>query len=115
MLCLVGCKVFAQCCGVDSPNEGELSNKDTYKLHEAFNYPFQKMMGQGTQVIVVVAVCDLLNVGILKSDNLAIVILTGFISFTTWVLMGAHYIYRAQKKMKVWYEYEALSRDEEQL
>jgi hypothetical protein len=40
MLALVGIKFWAQCCGVDSPNEGEISNKDTYKLHDAFNYPF---------------------------------------------------------------------------
>lgn len=115
MLSLVGIKLWAQCCGVDSPNEGEISNKDTYKLHEAFNYPFQKMMGQGTQIIVVVAICDLLNVNILKSDNLAMIILTGFITFTTWVCMGAYYIYRAQKLMKKWYEYELIANDEDQL
>jgi len=115
MLALVGIKFWAQCCGVDSPNEGEISNKDTYKLHDAFNYPFQKMMGQGTQIIVFVAIVDLLNVNILKSDNLAMIILTGFITFTTWVCMGAYYVYRAQKLMKQWYEYELVAHDEEQL
>jgi hypothetical protein len=40
MLCLVGIKFWAQCCGVDSPNDGEINNKSAWKLHEAFNYPF---------------------------------------------------------------------------
>ena len=95
LLLLVGIKLWAQCCGVDSPNEGEINNKSNWKLHEAFNYPFQKMMGQGTQIIFIVALCDLLNVGILKSGNLEMIILIGFVTFVTWVLLGAYFVYHA--------------------
>jgi hypothetical protein len=40
MLLIVLTKLWAQCTGVDSPNDGELSSSSTFQLHEAFNYPF---------------------------------------------------------------------------
>lgn len=43
------------------------------------------------------------------------IILIGFISFMTWILIGAFFIYHAQNKMKKWYEYETFSRDNDQL
>ena len=48
MLSIVLIKVWAQCTGVDSPNDNEITASDTWKLHDAFKAPFQKMMGQGT-------------------------------------------------------------------
>jgi hypothetical protein len=45
MLCIVLIKVWAQCTGVDSPNDNEITASDTWKLHDAFKAPFQKMMG----------------------------------------------------------------------
>lgn len=48
LLMLVLVKVFAQFFGIDDQNDGEINKKSTFRLHEAFNYPFQKMMGQGT-------------------------------------------------------------------
>jgi len=53
------------------------------------------MMGQGTQVIFVVALCDLININVLKSGNLEVIVLTGFVFFCAWVLLGAYYIYHA--------------------
>jgi hypothetical protein len=42
--CILGAlilfKLFAQCFGVDSSNDGEISNSSIFRLHEAFNYPF---------------------------------------------------------------------------
>ena len=100
LLCLVLIKVWAQCTGVDSPNDNEITASDTWKLHDAFKAPFQEMMGQGTQIIFVVAVCDLLNVNVLHSGNLEIIVLVGFVSFVSWVSMGACFVYHGQNKMK---------------
>jgi len=36
MILLVAIKACAQCTGVDSPNDGELSNSSMFRLHEAF-------------------------------------------------------------------------------
>lgn len=40
LFCLILLKLFAQCFGVDSSNDGEISNKSFFRLHEAFQYPF---------------------------------------------------------------------------
>jgi len=45
LVCIVLVKVWAQCSGVDSPNEGEVNDGSRFRLHEAFQHPFQKMMG----------------------------------------------------------------------
>ena len=106
-------KIFAQCFGID--DEGELAKKSTFKLHDAFNYPFQKMMGQGTQIICVVAICDLINSNFLMSKNLQLVIITGFITFVTWVLVGSYLVFHAQNKMEKWYEYERVAHNHKEL
>ena len=59
---LVVIKLLAQCTGVDSSNDGEISNRSFFRLHEAFHYPFQKMMGQGMYVVFVIAICDIINI-----------------------------------------------------
>mmetsp|Transcript_13312 Transcript_13312/g.22610 ORF Transcript_13312/g.22610 Transcript_13312/m.22610 type:complete len:367 (-) Transcript_13312:1119-2219(-) len=115
VLLLVFIKIWAQCTGVDVPNDGELNNSSTWRLHEAFQHPFQKMMGQGTQIIFVVAVCDLININVLHSGNLEMIVLIGFVTFVTWVLVGAYFVYHAQNKMMQWYEFERVANDEEQL
>jgi hypothetical protein len=40
ILALILLKLFAQCFGVDSSNDGEISNSSIFRLHEAFQYPF---------------------------------------------------------------------------
>lgn len=62
-----------------------------------------------------VAVADLLNVNFLKSKSLAIAIQTGFITFVSWVLVGAFLVFHAQNKMKLWYEYEMYAHNQEEL
>lgn len=73
--------------------------------------PFQKMMGQGTQVITVVTLCQLLNTWILHSGNLEIACLAGFVFYVAWVCIGAYFIYHAQNKIIKWYEYEKIAND----
>lgn len=72
-------------------------------------------MGQGTQIIVVIGIVDLLNVGILHSGNLELVVLTGIITFITWILIGAFLVYHAQNKMEQWYEWEKFAHDQDAL
>ena len=87
---------MAQCFGIDSANDGEISNKSAFKLHEAFRDPFQKMMGQGIYVVFVIAICDILNIHLFHSSNLEKMIEAAFIAFMIWILLGAFLIYNAQ-------------------
>jgi len=69
------------------------------------------MMGQGTQIIFVVAVTDLVNVNFIKSGILELIVLAGFVFFCAWVLLGAYYIYHAQDQVIQWYEWERIAND----
>ena len=66
------------------------------------------MMGQGTQVLFVVTLLDLVNVNVLHSGNVELICLGGFVAYITWVLIGSFFVYHGQNKMKVWFTYEAL-------
>jgi len=63
----------------------------------------------------VVTVVDLLNVNVLHSGNLELICLGGFVAFVVWVLVGAFFVYHAQNKMKLWFTYEAIAHNEEEL
>jgi hypothetical protein len=115
VLLIVLVKLCAQCTGVDHPNEGEINDGSKYKLHEAFQPPFKKMMGQGTQVLFVVTLLDLVNVNVLHSGNVELVCLGGFVAYMIWVGIGSYFIYHAQNKMRVWFTYEAIAHNEEEL
>ena len=51
----------------------------------------------------------------MHSGNLELVVLTGIITFITWVLIGAFLVYHAQNKMEQWYEWEKFAHDQDQL
>jgi len=53
------------------------------------------MMGQGTQIIVIVTFLALVNTWILHSGNIEIACLAGFVFYCTWVLIGSYFIYHA--------------------
>jgi len=61
-LTLIMIKLFAQCLGVDSSYDDEPSNSSFFRLHEAFQAPFSKMLGQGFYVVFVIAILDIVNV-----------------------------------------------------
>lgn len=112
---LVVIKLLAQCTGVDSSNDGEISNRSFFRLHEAFHYPFQKMMGQGMYVVFVIAICDIINIQALRSANLEQMIEVAFVAVIVWILMGAFLVYYAQSRMKKWYMLELYAHDSQQL
>lgn len=73
------------------------------------------MLAQGTQVLFVVTICALINVNVLHSGNLELICMAGFVGFIVWFLIGTYFIYRAQEWMKIWYEYEIIANDPDQL
>ena len=68
-------------------------------------------MGQGTQIIFAVTLCDLINSIAIKSKNIQQFCLAGFVSYIVWVLIGAFFIYHAQNKMKKFLENEEIAND----
>lgn len=115
VLLIVLVKLCTQCTGVDSPNEGEINDGSRFRLHEAFQPPFKKMMGQGTQVLFVVTLLDLVNVNVLHSGNVELTCLGGFVAYVLWVSIGSFFVYHAQNKMKLWFTYEAIAHNDEEL
>ena len=95
LLLIVLVKVWAQCTGADKPNDGDLSDSSTWRLHDAFLFPHQKLMGQGTQVLFVITLLCFVNINVLHSGNLELCCIGGFVAYIVWVLVGSHLIYRA--------------------
>ena len=96
-------KFSTQCCGADVDNEFDQSNRSFFKLHEAFLQPFQKLLSQGTYVIFVAALLDVMNIQWLHSANLEQMIEVALVAFMLWILVGIFLIYYAQGVMKDWY------------
>jgi predicted ferric reductase len=108
---LIVLKFAAQCFGVDSPNDGESSNTSYFRLHEAFQYPAQKMLSQAMYVVFIIGIFDILNINALHSSSLELMIEASFIAILIWILVGFYIIYYAQAKMKKWYNLEANAHD----
>ena len=53
-------------------------------------------MSQGTQVLFVVTLLAIANVNFLRSGNIEIATMAGFVGYIIWVLTGTYLIYRAQ-------------------
>ena len=62
-----------------------------------------------------VTICALINVNVLHSGNLELICMAGFVGFIVWFLVGTYFIYRGQGWMQLWYEYEMIANDPEQL
>lgn len=58
---------------------------------------------------------DLVNVNVLHSGNVELICLGGFVAYVIWVSIGSFFVYHGQNKMKVWYTYEAIAHNEEEL
>jgi len=92
--------------GADSSNEDEPSNSSYFRLHEAFQHPFQKMMGQAMYVVFVIAIMDIVNIQAMHSTNLEQMIEAALVAIVLWLLLGSFLIYHAQSQMKIWYRLE---------
>ena len=75
--------------------DDEPSNQSFFRLHEAFQHPFQKMMGQGMYIIFVITILNMVNIQTLHSNNLEIAIEVSLLTVVLWVLVGAYIIYYA--------------------
>lgn len=104
-------KFSTQLCGADVDNENDVANRSFFRLHEAFQQPFQKLLSQGTYVIFVAAMLDVLNIQVLHSANLEQMIEVSLVAFMLWILVGIFLIYYAQGIMKDWYQIEIVAHD----
>jgi hypothetical protein len=68
-------------------------------------------MGQGTYIVFVIAISDIINIHFLHSSNLELMIEAAFIAFMLWILLGAYLTYQAQGMMKDWYAIEIYAHD----
>lgn len=73
------------------------------------------MLSQGTYVIFIVAILDIVNIQYLKSANLEQMIEVSLVAFVLWILIGIFLIYSAQGMMKQWYQFEVVAHDTIQL
>jgi hypothetical protein len=53
-------------------------------------------MGQGTYVVFVIAILDIVNINYFHSTNIEIMIEAAFLFFMLWILLGAFLVYQAQ-------------------
>ena len=60
-------------------------------------------MGQGTYVVFVIAILDIVNINYFHSTNIETMIEAAFIAFMLWILLGAFLVYQAQGQMKRWF------------
>ena len=80
-------------------------------MHEAFQPAFQKLLSQGTFIVFVVAILDIVNIQVLHSANLEQMIEVALVVFMIWILIGCFLVYRAQGMMKKWYSLEVIAHD----
>ena len=107
LVSLIIIKGVFQCFNIDTQNEDEPSNNSFFRLHEAFQPAFSKMMGQGLYIVLVIAALDIANIQSLHSANLEVMIEAAFIAIVLWLIVGTFLVYYAQSRMKTWYKYEA--------
>ena len=115
LVALIVLKIFTYLIGADVSPQDEPTNQSYFRLHEAFQEPFQKMLSQGTYLVFVIAVCDILNIQTFHSSSLEQMIEVALVFFVLWVLVGIFLIFYAQSRMRSWFQMEVYAHDKMQL